>query len=200
MDKEDRMWIGMDYGEFGRDLYLFDTKTMQYQPTTKEVGNFLANGFKGFEQNAGVIYAYTSLTHGGDSSASIVCWRDGTIDELCYIPKETISTLQINPYDSCCYYSNSKGLYKQDSPHVWAFSLISSDSSIQNAKKMLFLAPHTWLFLAKDGHLYFWAMMRIRKIAPPHKPRCTKKYLVTTEIHHKPKFFRKFLFSPFLKV
>ena len=62
-DKHNRIWLGFDYGEWGGDVFCFDTQQQTYLTLTIESGTLNGNPVSGFCETQDHIYLSSGLVH-----------------------------------------------------------------------------------------------------------------------------------------
>ena len=63
VDKHDKIWLGFDYGEWGGDVFCFDTQQQTYLPLSIESGTINGNPVSGFCETQDHIYLSSGLVH-----------------------------------------------------------------------------------------------------------------------------------------
>jgi hypothetical protein len=141
IDREDKLWLGFDHGEWGGDLFVFDTHKRTFVPVQTEF-NFELNPIDGFCEDQKNVYAsgglsHMSMTHGsvikfeaGVGSAILVSQDRETPVKLELEDPKTgkkrirtaitwtgghqIGPIAYNPVNNCLYFYSQYGFYKGD--------------------------------------------------------------------------------------
>lgn len=171
IDGENKIWISIDLGEFGRELYLFDTNTKKYENICPSEANFFNSAIKCFFTFNNHIYGYTSSRYDAGEVSNIV-YFDSLCEKEVLSIDEYISTVNINSYDSCLYFSSNKGFYKQETYNSSIFIPISKRSEYLNITKIIFIDTIHYVFLAQDKQILYFDGKKLNVV---NKNSITKK-------------------------
>lgn len=134
IDKQDRIWVGFDYGEWGGDVFAYDSDRMRYIPLTINSVNMNKNPVYAFCEDQQSVYMAGGLGHMFMTHGSILTFTNATawllLQSLDLPQKDTIQIMgktqivtrhqggeQIGPIafvpaTNCLYYYSQSGLHK----------------------------------------------------------------------------------------
>ena len=179
MDKENFLWIGFGYGEWGGDLVIFDTRSKRFVIPHLNGFEIDLNPVKAIFSDSSNVYLSTGLDHMA-TSGSIIKFQNfnATVlfDSSPYSPKnketkdfigEYIGPATFNEADHCIYFYSQHGIFKGNpqldlstigqwekvvQPHLkWSFGQPDAVGSPMNVLKMEFASNHTLVFLSQSN-------------------------------------------------
>ncbi|AWA31134.1 hypothetical protein HYN48_14110 [Flavobacterium magnum] len=130
MDKDDNIWIGFGYGEWGGDIFIFNTKSKKF--IVPELGKFEIELYpvKSFFEDENYVYLSSGLAHMSTSGCIVQFdkfhasfffkseseWQKVSGDENKpkYIPAQYIGPATFNKYNNSIYFYSQDGIFKGD--------------------------------------------------------------------------------------
>lgn len=137
IDHQDKLWLGFDHGEWGGDVFAFDTRKKTFIPLKTAAVNMAMNPVDGFCEAEGHVYmsgglSHISLTHGSivkftDNVAySILESKDvetpvkvgsdkltGKVEKwITWTGGHQIGPITYNARNNCLYFYSQNGIFK----------------------------------------------------------------------------------------
>ena len=78
MDQRDRIWIGFDYGEWGGDVFAFDTRKQTFIRLTIDGVQMNTNPVNSFCEDSQSVYMSGGISHMMLTHGSIIKFKDQT--------------------------------------------------------------------------------------------------------------------------
>lgn len=128
IDHQDRIWIGFEYGEWGGDLFIFNTANEKYIDPEPSDSNKYCSPVKSFFSDSSTVYYTSGLAHLFMVSGSIVKYENqkfskvfGSNSEYSKDGKfklekegEYIGPGAYNSFDHSIYFYSQHGIFKGD--------------------------------------------------------------------------------------
>lgn len=124
MDHDDNIWIGFGFGEWGGDLFIFDTKKRKFIVPNMGKYDIDLNPVKSIFSDDSIVYISTGVAHFGNSG-SIVSLKHFLAEPLftssygkgkdnTIVQGEYIGPATFNRSDHCIYFYAQNGIFKGD--------------------------------------------------------------------------------------
>jgi ligand-binding sensor domain-containing protein len=165
MDKDNNIWVGFDFGEWGGKLFIFDTgKKTFVKPTLDELDERLYP-VQSFSEDSTFVYVSAAMSH-MMTSGSISRFKNfqetllfeskahlsepvkvGTGTEMYTIHGEGIQSLVCSSYDNAMYFASQNGIFRGEVPRGpieaqhWQH-IATNDVGAKKSSPKAVLVPH----------------------------------------------------------
>lgn len=185
MDKSDRIWLGFGYGEWGGDLFVFETAENKFLTPKLDSFNIALLPIKSFFEDAKYTYLSAGLQHMMTSGAIIkfdnlkatTLFIDSFLKKSqtnadSSVEAEYIEAAAYSQFDNAIYFYSQNGFFKGDEtkdlskfenwqnilkPQLhWTYGQPDAVGYAMNVLKMLIIGKEKFVFLTQNDGIGFY--------------------------------------------
>jgi hypothetical protein len=167
MDKDNNIWIGFDFGEWGGKLFIFDTGRKTFVKSILADMEERLYPVESFSEDPTAVYVSAIMNHMMTSGSTISRFKnfqetllfesksywsepvqDGTRKLKYMIQGEGIKSVSYSPYDRVLYFASQNGIFRGEVPdglteaRHWQHMAIN-DVEAKNSSPKAVLVPHS---------------------------------------------------------